>query len=97
MRLALRPFAKIRLGPRDQRRIAQRIDRRARHDLRDMRHALVRGRRLALRGQLLASDMPSLTPENAAGCQEIAMSTSRNAPPRTMKHFAAPPSSAGQP
>ena len=37
------------------------------------------------------------TPENEAGCQEIAMSTSLNAPSRTMKPLAAPPSSAGQP
>ena len=31
------------------------------------------------------------------GCQEMAMSASANAPARTMKAFAAPPSSAGQP
>ena len=47
--------------------------------------------------RVLASDTASFTPENAAGCQEIAMSTSLNAPARTMKPFAAPPSSAGQP
>ena len=47
--------------------------------------------------RVLASEIGSFTPENADGCQEIAMSTSANAPARAMKPFAAPPSSAGQP
>ena len=47
--------------------------------------------------RVLASEIGSFTPEKAAGCQEIAMSTSSKAPARTMKPLAAPPSSAGQP
>ena len=47
--------------------------------------------------RVLASDSGSFTPENEAGCQEMAMSTSLKAPARTMKPLAAPPSSAGQP
>jgi hypothetical protein len=46
---------------------------------------------------VLASDCASLTPANGIGCQVMAMSTSLKAPSRTMKDFAAPPSSAGQP
>ncbi len=47
--------------------------------------------------RVLASDPASFTPENEAGCQEMAISTSLKAPARTMKPLAAPPSSAGQP
>ena len=37
--------------------------------------------------RVLASDIASFTPVNAHGCQEIAMSTSSNAPARTMNDF----------
>ncbi len=47
--------------------------------------------------RVLARLTGSFTPEKLAGCQEMAMSTSLKAPARTMKPFAAPPSSAGQP
>src|SRR5271154_6810552 len=43
--------------------------------------------------RVLASEIASLTPENAAGCQEMATSTSLNTPARAIKPLAAPPSS----
>ena len=47
--------------------------------------------------RVLARLIASFTAAKAAGCQEMAMSTSAKAPSRTMKPLAAPPSSAGQP
>ena len=47
--------------------------------------------------RVLARLSASVTPGNAAGCQEMAMSTSEKQPSRTMNALAAPPSSAGQP
>ena len=47
--------------------------------------------------RVLARLIASLTPAKAAGCQEIAISTSLKQPSRTMNALAAPPSSAGQP
>jgi hypothetical protein len=47
--------------------------------------------------RVLASDGVTTTSQKLDGCQVIAMSASSKAPSRTMKAFAAPPSSAGQP
>ena len=56
-----------------------------------------RWRQLCALARVTASEYGALTPEKAAGCQEMAISTSSKQPARTMKPLAAPPSSAGQP